>query len=33
MWPVPEGNGIRWAVREKYLAAKWRGVEKCSVSN
>ena len=31
MWPVPEGKGIRLALREKYLTAKWRGVEKCSM--
>lgn len=33
MWPVPEGKGIRLASREKYLTAKWRGVEKCSVDD
>lgn len=33
MWPVPEGKGIRLASREKYLTAKWRGVEKCSEDN
>ena len=30
MCPVPEGNGMSVAFRAKYLAAKWRGVEKCS---
>lgn len=28
---MPEGKGIRAALREKYFEAKWRGVEKCSV--
>lgn len=31
MWPVPEGKGIRVQGREKWVWAKWRGVEKCSV--
>ena len=31
MWPVPEGKGIRVQAREKWVCAKWRGVEKCSV--
>ena len=30
MWPVPEGKGIRVQGREKWVWAKWRGVEKCS---
>ena len=30
MWPVPEGKGIRVQAREKWVRAKWRGVEKCS---
>ncbi len=30
MWPVPEGKGIRVQGREKWVCAKWRGVEKCS---
>ena len=30
MWPVPEGKGIRVQAREKWVCAKWRGVEKCS---
>jgi len=31
MWPVPEGKGMRVQGREKWVRAKWRGVEKCSV--
>ena len=30
MWPVPEGKGMRVQAREKWVRAKWRGVEKCS---
>ncbi len=32
MCPVPEGKGMRVQAREKWVRAKWRGVEKCSVN-